>query len=132
MTPKQIGLVRALLHKAGLTEQKEDLAFSFSDGRTEHLSDMDYTQTQAMVKYLNNYLGQDGNPADKMRRKILSIAHELNWELPGSHRIDIARVNNWCIAHTGAKKPLDGLSLSELNKAVTGITNYYMQYLKGI
>jgi len=132
MTAKQIGMIRALLAKADLTAHKEDLAFGYSNGRSEHLSDLDQKETEALAKYLNRYLGLDGNPADKQRRKILSIAHELHWEIPGSNRIDMRRVNDWCMKHTGAKKPLNDLNLSELNKAVTGISNYYSAFLKGI
>lgn len=132
MTPKQIGMVRALLAKADLTEQKQDLAYSFSDGRTEHLSDMDYTETQALVKYLQMFLGQPDNDRDKMCRKILSMAHEMHWEIPGSKRIDIARVNNWCVRFSGLNKPLDQFKYSELPALVTQFTLVYTGFLKGI
>lgn len=132
MTPSQIGMVRTLLVKAGVMDYKADLALSYSNGRTESLKAMTHDETVELVKYLNDMLGLTENPAARMRRKILSIAHELHWELPGTNRIDMERVDKWCIAHTGAKKPLDGLSISELNKAVTGITIYYRQFLKGI
>ncbi|MDO3641958.1 hypothetical protein [Mucilaginibacter sp. L3T2-6] len=132
MTPKQIGMVRGLLAKAGLTQHKEDMVYDYTNGRTEHLSEMTHDETQALVKYLNSFLGQTGNPAEKMRRKILSMAHEMHWELPGTTRVDMKRVNNWCIRFSGQNKPLDAFKYSELPALVSQFEIVYRDFLKGI
>jgi len=131
MTGRQIGMIRALLNKAGLTAQKEDIVASFSDERTVHITDLTQKEAQEIVKYLNTYLGQEGNPSDKMRRKILSHAHEMHWELLDG-RVDMVRVNNWCIRFSGKNKPLDQFKYSELPTLVSQFELVYTDYLKGI
>jgi hypothetical protein len=131
MTPKQISMVRALMAKAGLMEHKEDMAFDYSNGRTAHLSELTHPETMQLVKYLNAYLGLNGNPADKMRRKILSHAHEMHWELYDG-RVDMERVNNWCIRFSGLNKPLDEFKYAELPALVTQFEMVYTAFLKGI
>ena len=80
---------------------------------------MTYPETQALIKYLQGVLGANANSKDKMTRKILSMAHEMNWELPGSKRVDLQRVNNWCIRFSGQNKPLDAFKYQELPALVT-------------
>jgi len=133
MNQKQISLCRWLISKAGLENQKNDLAWSFSSQRTEHLSELTYPETQGLVKYLRAYTGiPEDNSADKQRRKILSMAHEMHWERPGSTRIDMERVDNWCIRYSGINKPLDAFALLELPALVTQFKMVYMDFLKGI
>ena len=125
-------MVRTLLVKAGAAEYKEDIILSHTGGRTAHISEMTYAECQDVVKTLQPMAPGYKNEKDLMRRKILSIAHELNWELPGTGYVDMRRVNDWCLKYTGAKKPFNALSVQELNKAVTGIIIYYDDFLKGI
>jgi hypothetical protein len=131
MTPGQIRLVYLLLREGGLTVFKEDLAFDYSDGRTEHLSGLLPPETSKLIKYLQNYAGLDGDRADKMKRKILSIAHEMHWELANG-RVDMERVNNWCMCYSGQNKPLDAFKYVELPQLVTQFEMVYMAFLKGI
>lgn len=130
MSPAQVRLCRGLLSKAGLSKYKEDIVYDYSNGRTEHLTEMDYNETMALVKYLQSVSGDD-NPADRMRRKILSMAHEMHWEHKGG-RIDMGRVNNWCVLFSGKKKPLNAFKLSELPALVTQFEIVYRDFLKGI
>jgi len=131
MTPKQVKMVRILIGKAKLEKQKEDLVWSFSDERTIHLSELTQAETESIVAYLRNLTGQTANPSDKMRRKILSIAHELQWELIDG-RVNMERLNSWLIKSTPQKKPLDELSYQELAQVVSQIEIVYKKFLKGI
>lgn len=131
MSPAQIRLTRSLLAKAGLMKYKEDIVFDYSNGRTESLTEMNYEETKALVKYLRNESGQLDNPADRMRRKILSMAHEMHWEHKGG-RIDMDRVNNWCVRFSGQNKPLNAFKLSELPALVSQFEIVYRDFLKGI
>lgn len=131
MTPKQIQMVRVLMTKAGILKQKADIADSFSEGRTLHLSDLTHDETVELVAYLRKLTGQSANPSDKMSRKILSIAHELDWEQIDG-RVDMERLNNWLVKSTAQKKPLDKLSHSELTQVVSQIEIVYKKFLKAI
>jgi hypothetical protein len=134
MTKDQIKKARTLLAKAGIKQeyQKEATVESFTDGRTVSLTEMDYPETQELFKHLEELTGQPPSEADKMKRKILSIAHEMGWEIPGypKPKVDMKRVNDWCESRFGS--PLDGLYWLNLNKAVSAFNQVYLKYLKGI
>lgn len=132
MTPEQIKLVRFLLNTTGLTGLKEDIVYSFTDNRTEHLTQMTYDETKAIIKYLQGIAGPGFKTKDNMVGKILSMAHELHWELPNSSRVDMKRVNNWCIRFSGLNKPLDAFKYSELPALVSQFEMVYRDFLKGI
>ncbi|UOE48006.1 hypothetical protein MTO98_26705 [Mucilaginibacter sp. SMC90] len=132
MTKDQIKKARTLLAKAGIKEEykKEATVESFTDGRTVSLTEMDYPETQALFEHLENLVGQPPSEADKMKRKILSLAHEMHWELPGTVKVDMKRVNEWCESKFSA--PLDNLYYLDLVKAVSAFNQVYLKYLKGI
>lgn len=133
MTKNQIKYVRGLLSRAGLTEYKDELVLSFTWGRTEHLTGMTYEETRELIAYLKSTLNvpQD-TPAEKQRRKILSLAHEMKWHLPGTRKVDMDRVNHWLLTRTAFKKPLNDLLYNELPVVVTAFNNVYLSYLNGI
>lgn len=120
-----------MINKAGIAEEnKEQMVLSFTDQRTFSLREMDYYETQMLFKNLEELLGYPENAADKMKRKILSLAHEMKWHVDGSRRINMARVDNWCIGKF--KAALDDLNYFDLMKAVTAFTNVHLTFLKGI
>lgn len=134
MTPKQIQKARTMLSKAGIKgeEHKKDLVSSFSDGRTESLTAMDYAETQDLFKHLEALAGQEPTAADKMRRKILSIAHEMHMHHEGTRRIDMIQVNKWLLGKGGFGKTLGELTEADLRKAVTAFEKVLLSYLKRI
>ncbi len=122
-----------MLVKAGMAdvEDKEELALIHSAGRTRSLTAMTYSETQSLIAALREMINQPEGPNEKMKRKILSLAHEMKWHKPGTRKVDMKRVNNWCIAK-GFNKPLDDLNYAELPKAVTMFNAVYMSYLNAI
>lgn len=132
MTPKQIGFVRGMLVKVGMAEEadKEELALIYSGGRTKSLTAMTQDETQAAIKYLQSLLNIPPSPAEKMRNTILSLAHEMKWHRPGTRKINMAKVDGWCIDKF--KDALDDLPYLELCKAVTAFKAVHVSYLKGI
>lgn len=131
MNTEQIKLCRTLLSKAGLAQYKEDLVLTFTDERTSHLGDMTYDETMVFVKHLRQVSGQFENPKEKMQKKILAMAHEMHWELPGG-KVNMERVNNWCVRYSGKNKPLNEFKYSELPTLVTQFESVYRAFLKGI
>jgi uncharacterized protein YqeY len=125
MTPNQIKYVRALLSRHGLTEQKDEVAMEFTEGRTTHLSEMTYAETAALIKAL------DENPRTAQVNKILSMAHEMGWELPGG-KVDMGRIDAWCRKYTKQHLPLDNIPDEELPQVVSIFTKVYMSFLKGL
>jgi hypothetical protein len=131
MTKDQIKKARTLLAKAHIGEDnKIVIVESFTDGRTGSLSAMDYPETMALFKYLEDMTGQPPSQSDKSKRKILSLAHEMKWHVAGTRRVDMNRVNNFFISKL--KHPLDDLNVGDLNKAVTMFSKVHVGYLNGI
>jgi pyruvate carboxylase len=131
MNPSQITLVRTLLNQAGLLEFKEDIVSSHTEGRTVSLKECDLAETQAIVKYLKTYLGQTDDGPEKMRRKIISKAHEMHWKRKDG-RIDMERLNGWMINYGQYHKKLDDLSITELPATLTQFDKVLKSFLKGI
>ncbi|QEM13458.1 hypothetical protein [Mucilaginibacter rubeus] len=83
MNAGQIKYTRNLLNKLGYDENdKEEACLIHSNGRTTSLRAMDYKETLSLQKALKQACGiPTETPADKMRKKIISIAHEMRWHI---------------------------------------------------
>jgi hypothetical protein len=130
MNANQIKKVRAMLYKAGLMNYKDEIVLSHTDGRTNSLTAMEQDETESIIKYLEGANKQPPSPAEKMRNKILSIGHEMKWHLKGTRKVDIVRIDNWCLAKF--KYTLDDLPYLDLCSAVTAFEMVLKSYLKGI
>jgi hypothetical protein len=103
---------------------------------------MKYGEAQALIAHLKS-LDPRAKATDRMRNKILSMAHEMGWNLtPGPSpqerggmqkpKIDMAHVNAWCTRHGYLHKPLDDYTHSELPKLVSQFEEVYKSYLKAV
>lgn len=126
MTEKQVNYTRTLLHKEGVSFMEADLALKYSNGKTADLSKLNHTETQAIIEYLGGK-----SDKDKMQGKIMSMAHEMRWELPNG-KVDVARLNAWCQKHTPFHKDFDALTIKELPKVVGIFEKVYESYLKAL
>jgi hypothetical protein len=124
MTPNQIKLGRYLITQNGL--DKDEAVHHFTGGRTTHLSEMTKVEFMKMVGALKGE-----SPRERMTRKVLSMAHEMGWELHDG-RVDMTRVNAWCRKYTKQKKDLDKVSEKDLPALVTVFEKVYVSFLKGI
>lgn len=138
-TPGQLKAIRTLLSKLGMEEEdKESIVQAFTAGRTNHISNMFFAEAAALVGHLKSMDGESAS-ADRMRNKILSYAHEMNWHLPpspspkerGVPKIDMDHVNNWCCEYGYLHKKLDAYTYKELPALVTQFEQVYKSYLKG-
>lgn len=126
MTPKQTQYVRTLLSREGVSSQENEYALEFSNHRTETLEDLTHAETQALIAEFS-----EKSPADKMKGKILSMMHEMRWELPNG-KVDIPRLNAWLIKHTPYHKPFDRLKEAELPIVVSLFEKMYKSFLKAV
>ncbi len=110
----------------------------FSNNRTNRTSQLGVLECDALIRHLATGLGQrvaaptseQEDESDRMRRKILSLAHEMRWELPGTSKVDMARVNAWCQGFGFKKFHLNQYSHAELTKLVSQFKIVYSKYLK--
>lgn len=123
-----------LLNDTGLIEQKDELVHDFTHGRTHHSSAMSQTECAELINYLNAFQ-QRNKPEvrkDVMRKKILSMAHEIGWET-ASGEINWQRLNKWLSKYGYEHKHLNAYTYDELTKLVgqfeEGPYKFYMQKL---
>lgn len=123
--------IRAALAAKGLAHEKETLVLAFTDGRTEHISDMSYSEAERLLQYIN-YLNKPATAtapnknaaADRMRKKILAHCHQMGWYVRneqgqlilknGKPQLDFGRIDNFCISRGKYKKPLQRHTQAEL------------------
>lgn len=136
LTVSQITCIQTLLTKHGLRDEKESIVESFSGGRTTSLRELRITEAQMLIGHLKS-LEPSNARAERMRNKILSIAHEMGWYTsPTSPRaerkLDMRRVNNWCLKYGYLHKLLDEYTYEELPKLVTQFEEVYKDMLRKV
>lgn len=128
---KQIVIIKTLLRKVGA--DSADMATAYSNGRTDHVSELYLPEASELIKFLLNHSGNQITPAEKMRRKILSMAHHMGWQKPGiSAVVDIARINAWCQKFGYLHKPLNNYKTNELPQLISQFERVYKSFLKGL
>lgn len=117
------------LDSLGLKDEKENIVFNFTSGRTTHLSEMEPEELVALLDKLSgntnntNYLRYGKFDKDnKQHCYLLSLCMQLGWSIHNKNVqrnvADIVRLGRF-IMHFGAiKKPLMEQSKQELQKTV--------------
>lgn len=140
-TIAQSNLLHKLLNETGLTKNKPEMVYSFTEGRTHSTAEMSYYECQAMIDHLRakHSLTDDGQRANNMRRKIISICHQLGWYekkddklilKDGKPVIDMVRINEWCIKYSHQHKGLNAHSVMDLRVLVTQFERVLSSHLK--
>lgn len=135
ITTPQIIKIKTLCGKYRINSA--DLAYSYSDNRTESVSQLYINEAGELIKYLEKLSSTPQTSKIKMQRKILSLAHEMRWQKPYplgrvGWRVDMGRVNNWCVQYGHATKPFNQYTEAELPKLVYQFEQAYKDYLKGV
>lgn len=122
--------LHALLSQTGLMEHKEGLVLCFTCNRTTHSREM----TEIEANELIGYLRQQPDRAEKMRKKILSMAHEMGWHQlkNGRYVIDMSRVDGWMIKFSYLHKSLNSYKYKELPTLVTQFELVYKSFLNKV
>jgi hypothetical protein len=144
-TAKQKQQLYGLLAKLGWKDLKESLVSSYTDGRTQSCSEMTPNEIKALLTYLiGEFANKKGKvvlaasqvsenahkeKADKMRKKIIAMAHKLFWKTPQG-KADMQRIDNWCINHSSLKKKLMEHTIHELPALVSQFELMYLYYLE--
>lgn len=129
-TLEQNARLHALITKLGIdTETKAQLVAEVSKGRvtsskllTERECEMLISHLSSMPAMAGTRYGYVNDPANKMRRKILSICHELEWELQNGS-VDWPRLNAWLLKYGYLHKGLNEYTEQELPTLVTQFEN---------
>ena len=100
-------------------DDKEVMVAGFSGGRECSSKFLTSDEANAMIRHLQQLLGNKDDKANNMRRKMISYAHQLHWHLPGTQKPDMPRLNAWCKQYGYLHKPLNEYTYKELPKLVS-------------
>lgn len=132
MNYAQNKLLHGLLNKTGLMQSKASIILGITNGRTESSKDLSFDEARLMINYLKMQADKDALRSNKMRNKIISMAHEMHWHLSGTQAIDMLRLNTWCERFGYLHKKLNDYSYIELPKLVTQFTKVYSDFIDNI
>ncbi|WP_149913511.1 hypothetical protein [Sphingobacterium cavernae] len=113
------------------TDTKEELIYLHTDGRSTSIRDLKFEEADKVIRSLTSGEVKYHTPKEKMVRKILSMAHEMNWELQ-TGKVDMDRVNRWCVDYGYLHKEIDRYTESELPQLVSAFENMHLKHLKGL
>lgn len=132
ITPIQIRIIRTILSARKLDHMKDDIILSASEGRTSSTKELYFNEAVALITTLNYDNKKEFDNCYKMRGKILSMAHEMQWYKPGTKKLNYDRINEWCEKFGYLHKRLDRYTYSELPKLVTQFEAVHKDFLKKI
>lgn len=98
-------------------DTKHALVSEYSAGRTFKSSELEVMECKLLISFLGSMI-KTKNAANTMRRKMLSIAYQLGWTVEHG-KLDLARVNNWCVKYGYLHKPLNDYDVKELPQLIT-------------
>lgn len=137
---QQNKILHALIGTLGIpADVKEELVHQFTNGRETKSSEMTVEECRALINHLNVIKQQNikvvaspgpvfqNTPANNMRRKVISIAHEMKWKLPNG-KADMTRVNDFCVKRGHAHKTLNEYTYDELPKLITQFEQVLREY----
>ncbi len=116
------------------TDQKLDFVIQFSNERVFSSADLTVDECQAFISHLQALKDgfrpaqrMDNDPANKQRRKILAICHEMHWTKNG--KVDMIRLNAF-LEKSGHlhKKNLNEYQLNELPTLVSQFEQLLKSY----
>lgn len=128
--PSNFRHMMKLLTEAGLQGRRHAYSYDYSNGRTESSKELTWLEIDRIIRDLEHDFKQF-DQANTMRRKIISMAHEMDWEFPG-HKADMARISAWCEKFGYLHKPLNKYSYKELPRLVTQFESVYNTFLEAI
>jgi methyl coenzyme M reductase subunit D len=124
-------IFHGLIGKLGFdAEQKEELVYSYTLGRTVESKMMYYIEMQQLinaltsrVKSVDNKVKVTVDACDKMRKKILSLCYEMQWTIFDTSKkrtvVDYVRLNEFLLKSGTVKKLLNELDYDELQQVVS-------------
>ena len=139
ITPGQMRHLNALLTQLGMQEEKPALVREYTSGRATSSKELTMAEAKSLIQHLEKVAGPPAvsaavdrsERANQMRRRILSVCHQLRWEKPGTTEVDMARVNAFCRTRGYLKKELNEYTYQELPKLVSQFDQLLVKFLQG-
>lgn len=127
------------LKEKGFEGDRKDLISQFTEGKKDSLKSLTHWQYKEFIVWLNSFV--NGSAGTKqtpeyhqrqlLRRKIIALFHKMHYKLDDG-KIDIKRVDEWCLKYGKFKKILNYHTYNELVQLVTQVEKVYETFLKGL
>jgi hypothetical protein len=140
-SPAQLQRIFGLLRTLNIDGTgRAQLVHQYTSGRSSSAADLYAAEAVALIDALRQTLpaAAPADKADKMRKRIISMAHEMGWVLTNNgqrstvNKIDRPRINAWTLKYGYLHKQLNAYTVSELPTLVTQFENMYKQFLNEI
>lgn len=118
-TGELVDRIVGLLRRTNTMPQKTALVHSHSGGRHTHVKEMVFADARLLEL---NLLELDGQ-MNKMRRRLIAMAHQIGWKIAGENKADIERLDRWCTTYAAAS--LNKMTKDELSKAITAFEQMF-------
>ncbi|MEZ5017361.1 MAG: hypothetical protein R2800_09940 [Flavipsychrobacter sp.] len=113
-------------------EERRELISQFTDGRTNSVKDLSDYDADELIAKLES---PEYQSADKMRKKIISMAYDMGWgnSFSFSGKVEtLRRVNEWCEFYGRYNKPLNDHTPLELPHLVTQFGEMHKKHMDSI
>jgi hypothetical protein len=128
--PRQFKRMMQLLTMRNLQGRRHAIVWDYSNGRTESSKELTDPEVLKIIHDLERGFSELDR-TDKMRKKIISQGHEMGWEYPGG-KIDIDRLNAWCVKFGYLHKALNKYAYAELPALVTQFEAVYNSFIESL
>jgi len=122
------------LKQQGFDFERSELVAQFTAGKKSGLSALSYAEYKHFIIWLNEYFGSTNNNNHQkerenlMRRKIIALFHKMGYKLE-TGKINIERVNQWCITYGRFHKELNDHTYNELTAVLSQVEIVYKSFL---
>lgn len=117
-------------------EYKRQLVHEYTNGRETSTTKLRTAEAAMMITALERMAPPPpriDDAANRMRRKIISMAHEMAWVMESNpQKADMQRINNWCKKSGYLHKGLNDYTEQELPALVSQFQKVYESYLRDI
>lgn len=110
----QISKIHVLLTQTGLIEDKKKIIIHFSNGRTDHVSNLYSQEAKSLISQLSEH-----SPQERLKSLIFSLAYQAGIIYGSSaddKKINAAKLNLFLRQRGTVKKDLNDLTYPELVK----------------
>ena len=114
VTPAQIGKIHVLLNKLGLIENKAEIVYNLSNGRTQSTKDLSIDEARRLITNLATY-----DPCEKQKGLIFSLAYKagiIYGSTVEDKKMNAAKLSLFLKERGAVKKDLNAMTYDELVK----------------
>ncbi len=116
ITTAQLKMIHTLLTKQGLSVNKQELVYSFSNGRTESSRELTLQEAKSFIQYL-----KDSDAGADIIKRIYHLGYLsgiIYGDTPEDKAMNTAKLNIFCTTRGTVKKALHQQSIKELKRTV--------------